>query len=120
MKKLAIMVLLFAASLASAQEYSGIWNGVGGKVDSHYGTVPATAQMTLIQAGTSLKGTIKLGNGKPVAITSGTVSGTQLTVVIVNSSFQMTGNLSQSGSQLTGKMTSSSGTVYNFVFTQGH
>lgn len=117
MKKLAIMMFMFASSLA-AQSYSGIWNGVGGKVDARYGLVPQTAQMTLLQAGSSLKGTLKIGTGKPVAITSGTVSGTQLTFVIGGSGGQITATLSQSGAQLTGKMTASNGMVFDFVFTQ--
>lgn len=117
MKKLAIMMLASALSLAAA-DYSGIWSGKGGKEDPRYGTVPATAQMTLLQAGTSLSGTFKLGNGQAIKISSGSVSGNQLTVVLTSASGQVTGRLTQSGTQLSGKMTASSGEVYDFVFTK--
>ena len=117
MKKLGIMMLLFAASLL-AQDYSGVWNGKGGKEDARYGLVPRTAQMTLLQAGTSLTGSLKIGTGAPMHITSGTVSGSQLTFTIINGSAQITGNLSQSGAQLSGKMTASTGATFDFVFTQ--
>jgi len=117
MKKLAILMLASALSLAAA-DYSGIWSGKGGKEDPRYGTVPATAQMTLLQAGASLAGTVKLGNGKPLKISSGSVSGNQLTVVLTGTSIQVTGKLTQTGTQLTGKMTASNGNVYDFVFTK--
>jgi hypothetical protein len=117
MKKLAIMMLVGAASLAAA-DFSGIWSGKGGKEDPRYGSVPATAQMTLLQAGTSLSGSLKLANGKPTKISSGSVSGNQVTVVLTSPGGQVTGRLTQTGAQLTGKMTSSNGEVYNFVFTK--
>jgi len=117
MKKLAIMMFLGAASLVAA-DYSGIWNGKGGKEDPRYGSVPAIAQMTLLQAGTSLTGTVKLGGGKPIKITSGSVSGSQVTVVLAGASGQITGRLTQAGSQLTGKMTASNGETYDFVFSK--
>ena len=118
MKKLAIMMFTLAASLA-AQDLSGIWNGKGGKEDSKYGVVPATAQMTILQAGTTFHGTLKMNaNGKVLPISNGTSSAGKLTFVIVNGKQQITGNLSLSGSQLTGKMTSSSGNVFDSVFTK--
>jgi hypothetical protein len=113
-KKIVTLAVMLAASLA-AQDFSGIWNGTGGKVDSHYGTVPATAQMTVLQAGNSFSGTFKLGNNKPVTISAGAVSGSQLNFVV--NGF-VTGTLSFSGANLTGKMTSNTGDVYNFVFTK--
>jgi len=117
MKKLAIIILVGASAL-SAADFSGIWSGKGGKEDPRYGTVPATAQMTLLQAGASLGGTVKLGNGKPVKITSGNVSGNHLSVVLAVKNGQVTGSLTQTGAQLTGKMTASNGEVYDFVFTK--
>src|SRR5580698_8416802 len=111
MKKLAIMFLACAASLAAA-DYSGIWNGKGGMVSAKYGTVPYIAQLTILQDGTALKGTFKAGNGTPVPFTAGSVSGTQVTFAIANGA--VTAVLSQSGAQLVGKMTSSSGSVVNF------
>jgi hypothetical protein len=113
MKKLSVMILLFAASLA-AQTYAGIWNGTGGIESAKYGVIPQSAQITLLQAGTSLQGTFKLGNAKPLPITSGTVSGNQLTLVVAKG--VATGTFTASGGQLQGSMTSSSGEVINFVF----
>lgn len=113
--KLAIAMLVLAGSLM-AQDYSGIWNGKGGQVDAKYGTVPVTAQLTLLQAGTSLQGTFKAGGLKPVAIASGSVSGTQ--VVFVVGAGVVTARLTQNGSQLAGTMTSGSGDVVNIVFTK--
>jgi hypothetical protein len=117
MKKLAIMMFTLAASLA-AQDLSGIWNGKGGKEDTKYGVVPATAQMTVLQAGTSFHGTLKMSTGKVLPITGGTSSGGKLTFAIVNGNQQITGNLSLSGSQLVGKMTASNGRIFDFVFTK--
>ena len=118
MKKTAIALLLFAASLSAQQDCSGIWNGQGGKEDPRYGLVPITAQMTLEQAGSSVTGTLKIGNGGVMQITSGNVSGSQVTVVISQPGGQITGSFSQNGGQLTGKMTVSTGDTYDFAFTQ--
>ena len=113
MKKLAITILFFAASLAAA-DYSGIWNGTGGIESVKYGSVPQTAQMTLLQTGSSVSGTLKLGNAAPEKITSGTVSGNSITFA-AGSAF--TANLTQNGSQLVGKVTTSRGEVIDLVFT---
>lgn len=116
--KLAIMILTLTASLA-AQDFSGIWNGKGGKEDPKYGTVPQTAQMTVLQAGTSFHGTLRLGaRGALMQITNGTVSSGRMTFTIVNGKSQITGNLAASGSQLSGKMTASNGSAFDFVFTK--
>ncbi|MGB6946985.1 MAG: hypothetical protein WBE37_31600 [Bryobacteraceae bacterium] len=115
MKKLSLMILLFSASLV-AQDFSGIWNGKGGIESTKYGVVPQTAQMTLLQAGSTLQGTFKLGNSKPIAISSGSVSGTQLNLIVGQG--LASGTLTQNGGELTGKMTSSSGQVMDFVFTK--
>jgi hypothetical protein len=118
MKKLIIIMLTAVSSLVAA-DYSGIWNGTGGKEDTRYGSVPATAQMTLLQAGSSFQGTLKMGSGAPMAISSGAVSGSTLTFVIKSTGgAQVTGNFTANGSQLTGKMTASNGQVYDFVFTK--
>jgi hypothetical protein len=117
MKKLAIMMFALAASLA-AQDLSGTWNGKGGKEDPKYGVAPRTAQMTVLQAGTSVKGTLKIGSSTPMSITNGTSSGGKMTLVIVSGGSQITGNLTLSGSQLSGKMTASNGSTYDFVFTK--
>jgi len=115
MKKLAIVLLAFAASLAGQANYSGIWNGKGGVVSAQYNSVPVTAQVTLIQSGTSLQGTFKAGNGKPVPLT-GSISGNQ--VVFSVGQGAVTANLTaQTARQLTGTMTSNGGQVANMVFT---
>src|SRR5262249_40076869 len=113
MKKLAVAILItFAASFA-ADDYSGVWNGKGGKEDARYGLVPRTAQMTILQAGTSFTGTLKLGaSAAPMKITTGTVSGSQLTFAIVSGNARITGSFSKNGTQLSGKMTASSGETF--------
>ncbi len=116
MKKLSIMAFLFVASLGAQTSFSGIWNGSGGIASARYGTVPQTSQMTLLQAGSSVTGTFKLGNGPLVTITSGTVTGSQINIVVGNGIG--TGALTANGSQLVGTMTSATGMVVNFVFTQ--
>ena len=113
MKKSLILMLALAGSLAA--DASGIWNGKGTLPDPKYGHIPVTAQLTILQAGTSLKGTFKAGNGKPVPIT-GTVSGTQVTFAVASGA--VTANLQQNGTQLTGTMTSNAGMVATMVFTQ--
>lgn len=114
--KTLVALLLFAA-LAFA-DCSGTWNGNGGKEDPRYGLVPMTAQMTLQQAGSSVSGTLKIGNGGVMSITSGTASGNQITIVISQPGGQITGSFSQNGNQLTGKMTTSTGDTYDFAFAQ--
>ena len=115
MKKLAIIALAFAASLGAA-DYSGIWDGKGGVESSKYGSVPWTSQLTLVQAGSSVSGTLKMGNDQVLPITSGTVSGSQITFVV--NSGARTANLTQNGTQLQGTITSSTGEVYDVVFTK--
>jgi len=114
MKKATITLLLFASTVFA--DCSGIWNGKGGKEDPRYGLVPMTAQMTLEQAGSSVSGTFKLGNDSVLRITSGSVSGDQVTFVISQPGGQITGSFTQKGAQLTGKMTTSNGSTYDFAF----
>jgi hypothetical protein len=114
MQKIVILALAFAASLAAA-DYSGIWNGKGGIESAKYGSVPWTSQLTLLQAGSSVSGTLKMGNGKPTALTTGSVSGSQITFAIGTGS---TASLTQNGTQLQGKITSSTGDIYDVVFTK--
>ena len=114
MKRLVVLLLSLTAFLAAA-DYSGIWNGKGGIESAKYGSVPQTAQMTLLQAGSSASGTLKLGNGPLWKITSGTVSGSTITFALDNGS---TASLTQSSSQLQGKITSSKGEILDIVFTK--
>jgi tetrahydromethanopterin S-methyltransferase subunit A len=114
MKKLVIVAFAFAASLAAQANYSGIYKGVGGMESVKYGSVPATAQMTLLQAGSSISGTLKLGNGTVMKLTSGSISGSQITFAVVGG----TGSLVVKGTQLQGKLTSSKGQILDIVFTK--
>jgi hypothetical protein len=114
MKKL-VVVLLSLAALLTAADYSGIWNGKGGIESAKYGSIPQTAQITLLQAGSAASGTLKLGNGPILKITSGTISGSTITFAVDNGT---TGTLTQSGSQLQGRLTSSEGEILDIVFTK--
>lgn len=112
MKKLIIVLVSLTASL-SAADYSGIWNGNGGFESAKYGSVPATAQMTLLQSGSSISGTLKIGNGNVVKLT-GTVSGSTISFSTTGG----TGVLTANGTQLQGKLTSSTAQILDIVFTQ--
>jgi hypothetical protein len=120
MKKLVVVLLSLASFLtAQSSSVSGIWNGKGGVEDPKYGSVPMTAQMTLQQAGSSVSGTLKIGNGKIMQITSGAVSGNTITFAVGNGSTTVgSASLTQSGAQLAGKLTSSTGSIFDVVFTQ--
>ncbi len=113
MKKLIVVLLSLAASLTAA-DYSGIWNGKGGIEDPKYGSVPMTAQITLLQAGTSVSGTLKIGKGPLIPITSGTVSGSTITFAVGSG----TGTLTQNGAQLQGRLTSGTGRIFDVAFAQ--
>ncbi len=112
MKKLAVALAL-AASLAAA-DYSGIYKGAGGFEDTKYGSVPATATLTLLQAGSSVSGTLRIGNGPLIKISSGSVSGSQITFAVSGGS----GVLTVNGANLQGRLTSSTGKVLDIVFAK--
>jgi hypothetical protein len=117
MKKLAIMMLALSASLLAA-DYSGIYSGKGVIQSSRYpGGVPYTMQLTLVQAGTSLTGTMKIANGTPLAI-SGTISGASISFATAGASQQSTAILTANGSVLTGSMTRSTGQVYQLALNK--
>ena len=114
MKKLIVVLLSMVASLAAA-DCSGVWAGKGGIESAKYGSVPQTAQMTLLQAGTSVTGTLKIGNGKVMQISSGNVSSLTITFAVGAG----TGTLSiMNGAQLAGKLTSPKGEILDLVFTR--
>jgi len=117
MKKLAIVALAFGASLLAA-DYSGIYNGKGGIEDPKYGSVPQIAQLTLIQAGSSVSGTLKLGNGPILTLASGAVNGSHITFAVGTGGSGGTGSLAVNGNQLQGKLTSSTGKILDIVFTK--
>lgn len=115
MKRLAMVLLVFAASLAAA-DHSGIWKGTGGIESVKYGSVPQTATLTLLQAGEKITGgSLKMGNAEPVAVTSGSVSGSTITFA---AGTVFTATLTEVGTQLQGKVTSSRGEVMDVVFTK--
>jgi len=113
MKKLVVLLLSLTTFLAAAN-YSGIWNGKGGIESAKYGSIPQTAQMTLLQAGSSVSGTLKIGNGRPMQLSAGAVSGSTITFAVSGG----TGTLTQNGAQLQGKLTSSRGEILDIVFTK--
>ena len=117
MKKLMILLCALSASL-SAADFSGIWNGKGGESSAKYGTLTSTAQMTLVQAGSTVTGTFKFNSNKVVNIASGAVSGTQVSFLMQQGSAQGTARLSQSGAQLVGTLTTSTGKIIQFVFSK--
>lgn len=117
MKKLVIVMLALAASLAA--DYSGIWNGKGTIQSARYaGGVPYTVQITLLQAGSSLTGTMRVGKNPSVPITTGTVSGTSIIFAAGATGSQVTAHLSANGNQLTGTMTLTDGEVFTVAFTK--
>jgi len=117
MKKLIVLLLTLTPYLA-ASDLSGIWNGKGGKEDPKYGLVPSTVQMTLLQAGSSVSGTIKVGNGPLIKIPSGSVSGESVKLVVGNATAG-SGTFTWNGSNsLSGRLTSSRGDIFDLVFTR--
>ena len=117
MKKLIIALLALVTSLA-ASDVSGVWNGKGGIQDVKYGSVPTLGQLTLLQAGSKVTGTFKMGNGNVMPISTGSFDGTQVVFVVTAGTGQITARLTPSANGLTGTMTSSTGKVINFVFTK--
>ena len=117
MKKLIVLLvlLLTLTPCLAAATLSGIWNGKGGKEDPKYGSVPVTVQMTLLQAGSSVHGTIKMGNGPIIKIPSGSVSGSSVKLVVGDGTGS--GSFTLNGSKLSGRLTSSRGEIFDLVFT---
>jgi len=71
--------------------------------------------LTLLQAGTSVTGTLKIGNGKVMQISSGNVSSLTITFAVGAGA----GTLSiMNGAQLAGKLTSPKGEIFDMVFTR--
>ena len=66
MKKFAFITLAFAASLVAA-DVTGAYAGKGSIESTKYGGVPYTAQLTLLQDGSSVSGTLKMGGAKVAA-----------------------------------------------------
>ncbi len=115
MKKFILIATTFCLSL-SAADLTGGWNGKGGIESAKYGSVPQTAKMTLVQDGASLTGTFRLGNGPIMQITSGSVSGNQISFIVGQG--LSTAVLTQNGATLQGKMTTSKAAVIDLVFSR--
>jgi hypothetical protein len=113
MKRLLLCGLLLTWTLAAA-DVSGIWNGKAAQSSAKYAQIPSSLQVTLLQAGNDVTGTFKVGNSKPIAIKSGTASGSQLSLALQPSGAGLvtaTLGLQPSG-QITGTMTDSQGNVF--------
>jgi hypothetical protein len=118
MKKLIVLLLVLTPYLAAAADLSGVWAGKGGKEDPKYGSVPVKVQMTLLQAGSSVTGTIKMDNGPILVIPSGNVSGNSISFAVGNgTNGRGTGTFTWNGSNLSGRLTSSRGEIVDVVFT---
>jgi hypothetical protein len=115
MKKLIVLLLILTPYLAAAADLSGVWAGKGGKEDPKYGSVPVKVQMTLLQAGSSVTGTIKMGNGPIIKIPSGSVSGNSINFAVGDGTGS--GSFTLKGSSLSGRLTSSRGEIFDVVFT---
>ncbi len=119
MKKVILSAIVFVFALSAQTDVSGIWNGKAGQQSAKYGTIPTPMQLTLLQAGTNVTGTVKIGNGNPFSISKGSVSGTTLTLFMVTpQGTSGTATLSFSVSQLTGTLTTSTGGSYTLALTK--
>lgn len=114
MNKLIVMMMVVAGSLAAQTNYSGIWEGKGVIQSARYpGGVPMKVEMTLLQSGTALQGTVKTSNIKPYTITTGTVSGNSLSIVTTSNKATQTIQLTAtSPTTMSGSVTTSTGEVY--------
>lgn len=109
MKKLFFAILTTAVSLA-ATNYTGAYVGKGTEPSARYpGGVPHTVTITLEQSGNSLTGTLQVDKGGIAKITSGTVSGNSISIVLGGNGFQATAQLTANGNQLTGTITGTTG-----------
>lgn len=120
MKRLVMTMLVFAAFLAAAgPDYSGIWQGKGAIESTKYpGGIPVAVQLTLMQAGTSVTGMVKVGNMAARYISTGSVIGNQVTFAIQSTSGRVTARLAENAGLLKGSMTLTDGEVYDVVFTR--
>lgn len=119
MKKIAILWLGLAIVALAKSDLSGIWDGKGGRQTEKYGSIAATAQLTLLQAGDSVKGTLKIGNGTVMTITSGVVSGSAIRFNVGTEKEGILGSveLTRDGSTLRGQVSMYDGRVFDMVFT---
>jgi hypothetical protein len=118
MKKLAFLALLIAGSLTAA-DYSGAWKGNGTIPDNKYGSIPKTFNMNLAQNGAVIGGVVRFANDTPIHIDTGTVSGNQINLALHVQGNQITVQLTDAGNgQLTGRITTSTGSVYTVTFTR--
>jgi hypothetical protein len=118
MKKLLFSVLLLSVSALIASDVTGLWVGKGSKADPKYGMIPSNFQIGITQAGSKITGFMMRDKHDAVKFTSGAISGNQITISYSEGTSLFTGQLSVSGTQVTGRLTSSAGEVYLFSATK--
>ena len=118
MKKLLLSAVLLSVSVLFANDVTGLWVGKGSKADIKYGMIPANFQIGITQAGTQITGFVMRDKHDAIKFTSGAISGNQVTISYSEGSNLFTGQLTVSGNQLMGRLTSTSGEVYIFSATK--
>ena len=118
MKKTILSIVLLSASLLSAADATGLWVGKGAKADPKYGLIPTAFTVGITQAGSAITGFMIRDKHTPATFTSGAISGNEITISYREDKNIVTGHLSVSGSTVTGRLTSTSGEVYNFSATR--
>jgi hypothetical protein len=118
MKKLLLSALLLSVSVLSAADATGLWVGKGAKADPKYGMIPATFKVGITQAGSKITGFLMRDKHEAVNFTSGAISGNEITISYREDTNIVTGHLTLSGTEVTGRLTSTSGEVYNFAATK--
>lgn len=109
MKKILAATLLFSASVLSAADVSGVYVGKATQTNSQYphpSAVPLT--LTLQEIGPQINGLIQFNNDT-IKLTSGSISGNQVTVAFPMAGTQYTGSLTVSGNTVTGTVTAHAG-----------
>jgi hypothetical protein len=118
MKKILLSTVLLVASALSAADATGLWVGKGGKADPKYGVIPTTFKIGLTQAGSKITGFIIRDKHEAVNFTSGSISGNDIMISYREDTNIVTGHLTVDGVQVSGRLTSTSGEVYNFAATK--
>jgi len=118
MKKLLLSVLLLCVPALFADDVTGVWVGKGNKADSKYGMIPADFQIGLTQAGSKISGFVMRDKHDAIKFTSGAIAGNQVTISYSEGADLFTGQLTVSGNQVAGRLTSTAGEVYIFSATK--
>ncbi len=118
MKKILLSTVLLSASALSAADATGLWVGKGAKADPKYGLIPTTFKVGITQAGSQITGFMMRDKHQAVNFTSGAISGNEITISYREDTNIVTGHLTVNGAQVAGRLTSTSGEVYNFSATK--